>query len=324
MYIKPVVVFSFLTLACCLPFSSIGKTESYRYVLNGYVGIEGGESFKYQLLLNDSAGELHGIAYTYSAAAKRVTARVAGQRLPHRQGLYIRETAILANEGFQSKAVICLINATLKIDSVSGTLRGPIITQTAEEGATCSKGSISLIRPEEISAIFKTSTDTSTTGKPSPTPPPGLVRSRPAAPVTAGGNPQPPPGRRGGSAVHREPQQAAPAKEITAGRPQDFFWNSDKVVLRIWDDKDPDGDRVSILLNDRTVLENHPLTAEKKTLVLDLPHKTMNTLTIQALNNGSMPPNTAYIVLYDGETEYTVIAHNTPGKHAVIRLKKQD
>lgn len=324
---RRIALFS-LAFSLYTPFAGFTQEEGYAYTLHGYLGIEGGESFNYRLLLNDSTGPyLRGIAYTYAASGKRVTAQVVGRRYPDQKTLHIQETAILANEGFQSKAVICLINASLKTDTATGALRGPIITQTIENGSTCSKGSIALIRSDEIAAVFQARPDHARlSASPERIDLDSTERSR----AGSGTKRLPVQPRRSASVEGRQQAGGAPVSqagnaqrspiEITAGKPRELRWSSRQLRLKIWDDKNTDGDRISIFLNSECVLNNYTLTQEGKTLVLELSDGELNTLTITALNNGTMPPNTAHLLLLDGEKEHAVVAHNTPGKSAVIHL----
>ena len=91
--------------------------------------------------------------------------------------------------------------------------------------------------------------------------------------------------------------------------------------MLIWDGGTIDGDKVTVLLNGKNVLNNYTLTSAKKAFHLALDEG-MNTLTIIANNEGSEPPNTANIQLADGEATYNIIAYNNTGQQATVTIQR--
>lgn len=72
-----------------------------------------------------------------------------------------------------------------------------------------------------------------------------------------------------------------------------------RLVVKLWDNADVDGDTISVKLNGRYVLTAHPLTKKKARLVLIL-EPGQNSLVIHAHNEGRVPPNTAASTLRSG------------------------
>ncbi|MFN8436061.1 MAG: hypothetical protein U0V72_00370 [Cytophagales bacterium] len=74
---------------------------------------------------------------------------------------------------------------------------------------------------------------------------------------------------------------------------------SKKITIDIYDPYREDGDRVSILLNGKTVLDNYTVTQKHYSFEVELwPGE--NNMVFHAENLGDIPPNTATVFVYDG------------------------
>lgn len=74
-----------------------------------------------------------------------------------------------------------------------------------------------------------------------------------------------------------------------------------KIVVKIWDGKEVDGDIISLKFNDEWVLEKYLLTKAKKRLTLNLEAGRQNFLIMFAENLGRKPPNTASFMIKTDE-----------------------
>jgi hypothetical protein len=98
----------------------------------------------------------------------------------------------------------------------------------------------------------------------------------------------------------------------------------DSIVLQFYDNAEVDGDSVSLFLNDRLLLQHIRLGANAFTLTLyrkDLAPQ--NTLAMVAENLGAIPPNTSFVLAYDGSKRYSAQLESTEGSSAVIVLQLQ-
>jgi len=77
--------------------------------------------------------------------------------------------------------------------------------------------------------------------------------------------------------------------------------NSGKLTIKIWDDKNVDGDIITLLINNKVLLRNYKLDKRKKKLKIVLPHGTLSNLVMIAENLGTSPPNTAAIKIISGK-----------------------
>ncbi|KAA5533208.1 hypothetical protein F0919_11720 [Taibaiella lutea] len=288
--------------------------QKKEYILTGYMGVQGGESFHYDMKLKDSAGNmLSGYANTYSKPENNVRAYVVAEIDRDARTIHIRENTIVENNYFVSEYIICLVEANLKFSGTEKTLSGPLITMTAGNGANCSKGSITFSDMNEINALFnpaaKAAPPAAVTTVPKTTPKPLKIVYDTASKsklVIA-------------SQVPVVPTQVI----ITEGKDKTYNWNSDEVILTIWDGNTEDGDKVTISYNGNPVIKDYVLTKKQKEIKLPIGGNELNIISIQAINEGGEPPNTANITIKDGDTAYDIIAHNTFGKTALIKIRKK-
>lgn len=299
----------FLLMLILLSGAANAQTKSHQ--LKGFMAVQGGETFTYRLELEEQAGgALKGFAYTYAKEGKDVKAAVEGRIDRSKKTLSFRETGILANNGFESKAVLCLVDATLKFlpdESGGQTLSGAITSNTASN-ALCGKGSIVFTDVTMLNELFKPIA--APAEKPAVAAAPEKEKPKKIVYVYD-------------TARKEAPKPAAPARdEITAGQDAVYQWESDTALVEIWDGGKLDGDMVSVLFNGRPVLVRYTLKTEKKQLKLGL-QPGINTLVILADNEGNEPPTTADILLHDGAKKHSLIAHNKIGREAVIKLEKK-
>lgn len=97
---------------------------------------------------------------------------------------------------------------------------------------------------------------------------------------------------------------------------------TDTISIALWDDQYIDGDKVTILVNDKPIVSEHSVTAERKSILVPLPTDTTD-ITILAVNQGKYPPNSSNVSLLHGETVIPVSVRLLEQKTATFRLVKQ-
>lgn len=327
---KPIQLIALLLLALG-GFSPLNAKNVYQ--LDGYMGVRGGESFHYRIELSDSIGNiLSGYSYTYKTKDKAVKAYLTAEINRKAKSLHIQEQQIISNQGFESIATICLVNADLSWNEIEKNLSGSLITQTSDNGAICSSGSIVFIRQSQINQLFS----------PAAAPQPGskstaqqhaasfVTREDPNQKLHAYFN-QKAQSEKDQMSITKESQpQVSPnttaqpvVKKITEGLDGAYLWHSNQIIFEIWDGGEIDNDRVTVSYNDTQVLKNYQLSGQKKRVVLNIGTNPINNITITANNEGANPPNTANIRLFDGDKVYDILAYNKTGRKAVIRIRKQ-
>lgn len=305
--------------------------------LDGYMGVQGGESFHYRLELKDSVGNLmSGYSYTFKDDEQKAVKAFVTATIDHdKKTLHIREQSIIYNHGFESRATICLVNALLTRDADNGSLSGKLITQTSNNGAVCSSGSLTFIQKGQVESFFAPQKAQQASEKP--------------ADGTGSFQPRTDPNQKLHAYFAQKQQQEArspmvlatatppavkpPAgnsitkpqvKTITEGSEGVYLWHSNKIIFEIWDGGEIDGDQVTVMYNGQPVLKSYRLTEQKKQLTFEVGGNALNIITITANNEGGNPPNTASIKITDGDKTYSILAYNKTGKSATIQIRKSN
>jgi hypothetical protein len=300
---------------CLLVASLQASAQRNEYTLKGYMGVQGGESFHYDLKLKDSTGNLlSGYSSTYSNPENDVQTYVVAEIDRSAKTLHIKESTIIHNNYFKSNVIICLVESNLKYSSLEKNLFGKLITVTAGNGANCSNGSISFSDKNEIDNLFNPAAKTVAPVAAANTPKPVAVKPKRIIYDTLPATPRytPPP-------APKQPIQAT----ITEGKDKTYDWTSNEIILEIWDGNSVDNDQVTVSYNGNDVLKDYTLTSNKKQLKLPIGGNELNIISIKAINEGAEPPNTANITIKDGNTNYDIMAYNTFGKIALIKIKKK-
>jgi hypothetical protein len=288
------------------------------YKLQGYLAVPGGESFNYRIAFTDSLGVIDGYSLTYKDIdTKETKAWIQGSIDRKNKTLTFKETGIAYNHGFETNVVICLVDAVLKYEAINKghILTGPIVSKDAGN-AYCGGGSITFVNDDELQRLFADDQEKKDS----------VIAVKPAPIAVA--QPQQP--RKPIKVVYDTIRRQAPVADpvphedrITSGDVKVYEWESDTLVLDIWDGGHIDGDVVSVWFNGKAVLNNYTLTKDKKRLSIPLVPGIENILTIVAGNEGNEAPNTANLLLTDAAKNYPVIAYNEVGKKAIIRIKKK-
>ncbi|MDB9963935.1 hypothetical protein OAD50_02525 [Vicingaceae bacterium] len=92
-----------------------------------------------------------------------------------------------------------------------------------------------------------------------------------------------------------------------------------KVKVQIWDHQTVDGDRVSLNLNGEWILKNYELTKEKYEIEIEL-REGPNTFVLHALNLGKYKPNTAALIVFDGEKKHRIILESNMNESGTLQI----
>ncbi len=101
---------------------------------------------------------------------------------------------------------------------------------------------------------------------------------------------------------------------------------SASVKIELYDNGDIDGDSVSLFYNGAVLLTHKKLTTHPITLELPVNNDDVNELVMYADNLGTIPPNTALMIVTDGNKRYEVRVTSDLKKSGTIRFvhnKKQ-
>ena len=98
----------------------------------------------------------------------------------------------------------------------------------------------------------------------------------------------------------------------------------DSVRISFYDNGDVDGDIISVFLNKNPVLVNQELTTRSLNIYLALDStKVYNEVSMLAENLGTLPPNTALMIVSDGVNRHEVYLSSSLTQNAVVRFKRK-
>lgn len=315
LYFIPGIGSKFCGLALLLALSLCAQAQYKPVTLTGYLALQGGELFDYKLVFTDSAGVLKG--YTVISAqggGMETRSNILGRLDKPSQRFFFIETGIVYNHGFQSNVQLCLVNAGLKYQPANKghVLKGAFSSIDASN-TYCSSGTITFINDYAFDSLFTTKerADTIATAKKKEDKPQAYPPySRPVRKTVVTQQP----------VVSSTPISNQP-EQITTGIEKTYDWNTDTLIITVWDGGHIDGDIITISYNNKPVLTNYTLTAARKEVRIPLAGKT-DVLTILAVNEGNEPPNTANLLLTDGAQQYSIVAYNERGHTATIKIRK--
>lgn len=96
-----------------------------------------------------------------------------------------------------------------------------------------------------------------------------------------------------------------------------------KLTIKVWDHLTVDNDTISILFNGEIVLQEHGLTARKKTVKVDL-EPGVNYLTVLAHNEGEQSPNSCAMIIRSGSDEFEYILNSSMMRNEGIAIHVSD
>ena len=128
--------------------------------------------------------------------------------------------------------------------------------------------------------------------------------------------------------VKNKPPVIIPKPEVLKNRSNELVKtltvNDAEVTVKLYDNGEIDGDSISVYLDNKLMLSNKGLTASPLTLKLNMQEdNSEHELTMVAENLGSIPPNTALMIVESGEQRFQVQITSTEQKNAVVRFKYQ-
>ncbi|MBC7903609.1 MAG: hypothetical protein H7Y27_09300 [Gemmatimonadaceae bacterium] len=104
----------------------------------------------------------------------------------------------------------------------------------------------------------------------------------------------------------------------------DVLVESDSIRISFYDNGDIDGDSISVFINKIPVLTRQPLTAQSLNIYMAFDKDKPETqISMYADNLGKFPPNTALMVVTDGDKRYEVYMSSTLTQNATVRLRKK-
>jgi len=267
--------------------------------MSGTLLMATGEEFPYKIDAIDSNGVLKGYAYTYSSP-DQTKVSISGKIDKQQRKLTFKEVEILESHDVQTKAFMCLIHASLEYKQ--GVLSGPVTSRESDNTA-CTPGTLTFRATNEINELFAS-------------------HDKYDMVVTMGGNREQPKPKVEPQAATTVPEGPMVTDRVTSGVEKTYDWYTDTLVIDVWDGGNFDGDMVTIEFDGNPVLKRFVIDKPKKRIRVPITDNGVHTLAIIADNEGSDPPNTASMLLTDGDRKYSILAYNNKGQESMIKIKK--
>ncbi len=114
-----------------------------------------------------------------------------------------------------------------------------------------------------------------------------------------------------------EKRETELVKEITV--------DHDSISVTLYDNGVVDGDSITLIYNDSVLTTHQLLTTKPLTFIIKIkPGNSRNELVMYAENQGSIPPNTALMVIYDGTKRYELNVSSTDKTNGVVSFKLRE
>ncbi|HEX2532461.1 MAG TPA: hypothetical protein VHK69_01930, partial [Chitinophagaceae bacterium] len=105
---------------------------------------------------------------------------------------------------------------------------------------------------------------------------------------------------------------------------QEIELDADSVQVSFYDNGEVDGDSISVFYNDRLLTFSRKLSAQAVQMRLGLDStRAYNEISMFADNLGSIPPNTALMVVYDGKQRHEIRLTSNLQKNASVRFRRK-
>ena len=252
---------------------------------SGIISIKNGKPIAYEINLTQEKGIVNGFSITDKGGKNETKSDISGIYNKNTKTYKLKETQILFTKSEADPNTFCYINMAVEeigkfqLKRYEGTFVG-LFTN----GDTCASGDIVLMEKEKLEKITEK-----------------LEKK---------------------IEKHKNKQikeDVLSTKVLKEGDDMYIQWNSDKLIIYIWDANTEDGDKINISINDKTILSDY--TTRKKRKKIKYKLKTgENRIKIEAINVGKNPPNTSRIELVDSKTKYPVITQLEVGKSAIITI----
>lgn len=105
---------------------------------------------------------------------------------------------------------------------------------------------------------------------------------------------------------------------------EDIEVSSDSLQIDFYDNGEIDGDSISIFFNEKLLASSQKLSSSAIHLNIALDtSRQFNELSMFADNLGSIPPNTALMLVYDGTRRYELRVSSNLQKNATVRIRRK-
>ena len=271
---------------------SLSTTAADTLYFVGNIKVSKKISYKYNLrFVINTGNKITGYSLSDPGGANETKTKISGTYDSLNKTISYEETSVLRSKVDMQKNDLCFVKATLKFKKTRllETLTGNFTGIEPGKVAPCASGEVKLINTDRYKVIMK------------------QIDERSAA---------------SDSATKKNIKNST--VKIVNEKGKEFLITGNTIKLTIWDNGQVDEDRISILLNGKFILENYSITSTVKILEISLSDKQIDTIKIIALNEGSLPPNTAAIKIESKFEEYPILTQAKLNEVRTIYLRRKN
>jgi hypothetical protein len=283
-----------------------GQTTEMTFI--GTATVAGGATYTYKLAISDSNGTVSGYSVTDVLGPNETKAALKGKMDVEQRHIRFHETKLLYTKSTEADTNFCYLKARLKMSEKGGAtyLRGSFTGYKKDGKTVCATGKMNLFNAQDLLAkLEKMAGKRDTVKDPTLTQDQIVVKKN----AVMGGE---------------KPAPFAP-KVITVlpGKTLELHCASPQVTIEIWDDKNVDGDVITLLHNGTPILTNYSISKTHKTLQIDMAGQKNQNLQVIAVSEGTEPPNTARIMVSSGGSAQYIDACTTTSQPVYINLIRE-
>ncbi len=125
-------------------------------------------------------------------------------------------------------------------------------------------------------------------------------------------------------------REAQPAKEMLLEKRNNelirqITVDHDSISVTLYDNGEIDGDSITLIYNDKILTTHQRLTDKPLTFIIKINKgNSRNELVMYAENLGSIPPNTALMIINDGDKRYELNVNSTKSSNGSVRFKLRE
>ena len=275
------LLFLIFAISYTLLFSQ--KTERY----SGILTLENGTPLMFEMEFTQDKGIVNGFSITGKGTSDETRSDISGIFNKNTKTYKLKETQVLSTNSEADLNTFCYINmeitelGKLSIKRYEGNFTGYFTN-----GDTCASGAIILMEKEKLEKKVE------------------KIKKKIEKKIEK---------------QKKEEINVLSTKVLKDGDDMLIKCYSDKITIYIWDANQEDGDKISLIVNGKYLLENYTTKRKRKKIKYKL-NEGENIIEITATNLGSNPPNTSRIEIVDSKAKYPIITQLELNKTAIIKI----
>ncbi len=294
----------YFLIAGLLFFHNASTAQVMNAVFIGRLTVSGGAEYSYKLFVTDSADIITGYSVTDIAGSGETKTLIRGTINRDKKQITFRETKMTYNKSKENDSDLCYVHAKLKAGKIQGTntLKGSFTAYRSDRKTECGNGKIMLVCAKDALEKMMELTKKEPAART-----PDTIEKAPMKTIV----------------THEREVDDAKIVRVLPGKTIELTCPSPTVTLEIWDSKNIDGDIITLMQDNTTLLDKYTISGKRKTVTIPMGDNKTVSLRLIAENEGADPVNTARIKVTSGSEAYYIDASTTVGNDVLIVLNRK-